>query len=351
MDNLNNYNIELITDWETIYSKKFQKKWLIFYENMINSNVFSNPNLCIAWLDTYRPIRNLKPVFCIAKNEDTTIFLPLVLWQRNWKNAFQKLIIPVGHSDFDYHDPLIISENKKSKGYALFLKNLVNELKEKIIFDKIYINGLRKGDSNLVLEENDIAPFTVISNFSDNNQYILTLDTKLRGDLRRQVRRLNEKGTLTMVSYSKDSISASVFSKFMKEHSRRWPNAYKAPSFHENIINCGLIKGIVHFSALKVDDEVISWHLGFVDKKTFYYYMPAINGIWQKYSPGKVHLLYLVNHAIELRLEIFDHLRGKENYKNGWAPEIQKLFKIEYQSKALLSKIKNKIVNIKSDFL
>ena len=42
--------------------------------------------------------------------------------------------------------------------------------------------------------------------------------------------------------------------------------------------------------------------------------------------------------------KIFDHLRGKENYKTGWAPEIQKLFKIEYQSKALLSKIKNKIV-------
>jgi CelD/BcsL family acetyltransferase involved in cellulose biosynthesis len=345
------YNFEWITDWDTIYSQEFQEQWLKWHETAVNSHVFFHPGLCMAWLETYKAFRNLKPLFCIAKYEHTTVFLPLVLWKKNWKNAFQKMVIPVGYSDFDYHDPLIVTKNNKTISYVLFLENLLDELKSKIHFDKIDINGLKKGDSNLVFEEKDIAPYADISLFSDNEQYLNTLKTKLRGDLRRQIRRLSEQGTLSMVSRSASNILDVDLSEFLKQHSKRWPNAYKAPRFHENIFKFGLNKGVVHFSELKVNDEIISWHLGFMDDTTFYYYMPATNGRWQKYSPGKVHLLMLVNNAIELKLQVFDHLRGNENYKNGWAQNLQKLYKLEYHSKGLSSKIKKQLIGLKNKFL
>ena len=115
------YDFEWITDWDTIYSQKFQEKWLKLHQKAFNSHVFFHPALCTAWIDTYRPIRNLQPLFCIAKQEHTTIFLPLVLWKKNWKNAFQKIVISVGYSDFDYHDALIVTENNNTPAYIILL--------------------------------------------------------------------------------------------------------------------------------------------------------------------------------------------------------------------------------------
>ena len=50
-----------------------------------------------------------------------------------------------------------------------------------------------------------------------------------------------------------------------------------------------------------------------------YYYMPAGNPEYQKYSPVKIHLYYLICRAIKKGLVKYDHLRGDETYKSGWA--------------------------------
>ena len=84
------YNFEWITDWDTIYSQEFQEQWLKWHETAVNSHVFFHPGLCMAWLETYKAFRNLKPLFCIAKYEHTTVFLPLVLWKKIGKMHFKK---------------------------------------------------------------------------------------------------------------------------------------------------------------------------------------------------------------------------------------------------------------------
>ena len=80
------------------------------------AHVFFHPALCMAWLETYRPIRKLEPLFCIGDSNHNHFFLPLVLWRKNWKNAFQKVIVPVGYSDFDYHEPYCIGNSDIRKG-------------------------------------------------------------------------------------------------------------------------------------------------------------------------------------------------------------------------------------------
>lgn len=55
-----------------------------------NAHVFFHPSLVKAWIDTYLPLRELTPIFvwgkCVDGNE---IFLPLVLWKKNWKTLFK----------------------------------------------------------------------------------------------------------------------------------------------------------------------------------------------------------------------------------------------------------------------
>lgn len=48
---------------------------------------------------------------------------------------------------------------------------------------------------------------------------------------------------------------------------------------------------------------------------------------YSKYSPGIIHLSYMVGNCIDSGIEYFDHLRGAYDYKNSWADGAVKLYK------------------------
>lgn len=339
--------IEYITDWETIYSDDFQKQWLEWVEKAENSHVFFHPALCMAWLETYRPLRNLEPYFAIGKDEGNVIFLPLVLWKRNWKNAFQKLLIPVGYSDFDYHDP--ISVKKCTNQISVFLTKLQNDSFLGNVYDKFELNGIRFFDSFIsLIKENEVAPYAELFEFKSIDEANKLLPNKLKGDIRRQIRRLEELGNLQFENIYTINDALKILPDFLQHHQNRWPNSYKAPKFHENLIKYGLENGLVDFSILELNSEIISYHLGFKNEKCYYYYMPAINFDFSKYSPGKIHLYFLFESAFKNRIDIFDHLRGDENYKSGWTNKIQELYYLETYSSSFQTRIKSKLVQLKS---
>jgi CelD/BcsL family acetyltransferase involved in cellulose biosynthesis len=341
--------IEYIKDWETIYSEAFQQQWLEWVETAENSHVFFHPALCMAWLETYRPLRNMKPIFVIGRTADTTIFLPLVLWHRNWKNAFQKLLIPVGYSDFDYHRPLICSKN--GTGYfhlEKFYVELLKLIETFLQFDLFHLNGIQSTLANsYVFKEKDICPYIDLQQYAKSDEFLSSLSSSVRGDVRRQMRRLTECGEIKFAEYENLPSANLILAEFLQHHSKRWPNAYKAPNFHQNILNHALTCGIAHFSILQINDEMISWHLGFEFMNRYYYYMPAINEKWQRFSPGKIHLNILIERAIERKLSIFDHLRGEESYKAGWSTGISELYELYRPSNRLSSNIKKALIKLK----
>jgi len=342
MNKENQFQFEWITDWETIFSDSFRLRWQSIYENAVDKHIFFHPTLCQVWIETYKAQRNLSPLFCIAHLGETTVFLPLVLWKKNWKNAYQQIIIPIGYSDFDYHDPLVIGSKKYSPDK--FFQELTGELSQKFRFDKIELNGLRNPVNQWGWsKENDISPYCRLDGFKNQAEFLNSLKTALRGDLNRQKRRLSELATLTLYSYTPDKLAEAmeVLPRFLQLHRQRWPNAYKAPGFHKNLIKKGLAAGVVDFTELRVGDTVVSWHLGFSDKGRYYYYMPVIHPDYASYSPGKVHLLYLVGQSIEKGMTVFDHLRGDENYKTGWTNHTQTLYHFTLKSTKMSSSVRN----------
>lgn len=56
-------------------------------EEAWTSHVFFHPALARAWVDTYLPLQDMRPLFAVVENGGTTAVLPLVLWRRNWKNV------------------------------------------------------------------------------------------------------------------------------------------------------------------------------------------------------------------------------------------------------------------------
>ena len=341
---MNTWTFECITDWEKIWSDDFTKKWRAWLDQSWSSHVFFHPVLVRAWVETYIPLRDISPLFLIARYGDITVFLPLVRWKRNWKNAFLREIIPVGYSDFDYHDPIIVGKREDFE-QDNFWSSLFEELDLLgLSYDAMKITGIRTefAGAGSNWHEDEICPYCDISGFTTPEEFLPSLKQSLRGDLSRQIRRLQEQGELTYHVYSPDDLAESlaILPDFLTLHAKRWPNAYKAPHFHENLLRRGLKEGIVHFSELRLDGTPISWHLGFVDRDRFYYYLPAIDPAFSKLSPGKVHLLRCVEEAIRLKLSVYDHLRGEESYKSGWTNQVEKLSNFVQRKNNISSSVK-----------
>ena len=87
-------------------------------------------------------------------------------------------------------------------------------------------------------------------------------------------------------------------------------------NFYNKILHKKGFKNKLHVSALRIEKELISTHFGLVHKGIFYYLMPSYSTEWKKYSPGKVHLLLLIEWAIKNKLNVFDFTVGGESYKN-----------------------------------
>lgn len=321
-----------------------------FIRNAEDSHVFFQPSLIKIWLDTYIVLRHLTPLYIKATNNKNEAFFPMVKWRKNWKNAFLTTIVPIGYSDFDYHNP-VFKNKPTSKEIESFWRELRRYLSTSFSYDSIIIDGITEPflDQGLRWRRDDICPFLDLTGITSEEKLMAFFGTSLRGDIRRQIRRLNEIGKLEYHEFNSwEEIPKSTFTNFLFQHAQRWPLAYKAPGFHRNLLRDGIKSGIVHFSSLSVGEKEIAWHLGFRYEKTYFYYMPTGNCDFSKYSPTKIHLFYLVRHAIENGYIVFDHLRGEETYKSGWSNGKQYVHSIKLNNSGISTTLKNNVLKMRT---
>lgn len=338
-----------ITHWDEVWSEEFVSQWNKWLEESENAHVFFHPAMVKAWVDTYKPIRDLKPIFCLAIYKDVTIFFPLVIWKKNWKNAFVNFIIPVGYSDFDYHTP-IVTGNADGFSWSLFWGNLDDEIKRQWhgLYDQIEISGIQVNftddNSNWILV--DESPLIELSKFKSHEKLMETLKSKVRGDINRQTRRLKELGNFEYRVFKPSEVNEAldVLPAMLHHHSLRWPNAYKAPNYHANLIREALPAGLLHFSQISLDGKPICWNLSFIYKETYYFYMPTYVETYKKYSPGKVNMFLSIEHMFEIGYKKFDLLRGAEEYKSKLPTVTTNIYNLESVNDDLVSKVKRKIL-------
>jgi len=344
---------EWITSWDAIWSKEFVDKWDTWMEKSENSHVFFHPSMVKAWVDTYIGIRDIRPIFCIASQGDVTIFLPLVLWKKNWKSAFEKAIVPVGHSDFDYHSPVVIGNNIEKINWTDYWSGLYKEIDSQLNgkFDTFEIDGVKKtfnGDSKS-WKLFDQCPYIDLKPYESYEDFLGVFKTKERSNVKRQIRRLEEIGVFkfeVLGDERKDEILA-ILPTLLKHHSLRWPKAYKAPSYHYNLIVNALEKNLLHFAQITIDGEAISWNISFVYKNTYYYYMSIYTEKYSRFSPGKLNMFLCIGDVINKNYEKFDLLRGAEGYKNKLPVENDAVFQYMVKNNTLSSSVKSTVLQLK----
>lgn len=346
-----NWTFKVINDWGTIWSDKHQKQWLLHMESGFNSHVFFHPALVKAWTDTYLPLRNISPLFVWAEHKNgNRVFLPLILWKKNWKGAFLKSIIPVCYSDFDYHDP-IFSDFPSSDNIDSFWRFLHKYLSDRISFDELAIDGIHKpyAPSYVSLSNEESCPYIDLTSFKTLDDYQATLSGKLRGDIRRTLGKLSEQGELNYKTFSDEHLEEALqtLPELLECHRKRWPNAYKAPHFHENIVKAGLTSGVLHFSSITLDGVPMSWIMGFIYKGTYCFWMPTMNADFSKFSPGKINLQYCIQESLKLGLQKYDHLRGDELYKSKLTDKCDYVTSFTIKINSFASNLKHRLISIK----
>ncbi len=331
-------------NWNEIYSEDSINKWQSLLNISPTAHVFFTPELVKIWTETYRPIREIFPVFIQGKEGGNEVFFPLVVWKKNWKNIYQKVIVPVGYSDYDYHDPIF---KFLPEDIASFWEELNAFLLKNYKVDAVEILGIRQLEDLPGWTIDDTCPYLDLRDIHNTDELMNTFPHTLRKDIRRKIRHLEEFGKLEMKEYFTWEETEEHFHEFMKIHTEKWPNSYKAPHFHENLLKKGLPSGIVHFTTLNLDNKPIAWNLGFEYKGTFHYYMATSNQSLSKYSPSKMHLFYLVERAVQLKFHTYDHLKGEENYKSGWSSGSRYVYKKYTLSGSPISYFKQPLLELK----
>lgn len=324
------WKFEWVIKWDEIESPRFMKYWDEWIATADQTHVFNHPALAYAWLSAYRSIWRLEPRFLFAECSGRKIFFPLLLRHTGWKDCWQRIMVPLGHHDFDYHDPMVISGALEN--WNCFWNALEREIRRtwRRDCDTVVVSGITSVSAGAGASWSPGETCPIINLSSHRNVESLMSGPrrkKVLADVRRQIRRLEETGNLSFDVFTADQadgIKASI-KHFLQNHSERWPHSFKAPGLHEALILEGLKARILHFSELRLDNQTISWRLAFLYNGIFYFYMPAFLASAKQFSPGKVHQYFCVRDAMNRGVIMFDHLRGKEPYKDHWANEYKSL--------------------------
>jgi CelD/BcsL family acetyltransferase involved in cellulose biosynthesis len=302
------------------------------------------------------PIRELHPMFCIVTQGDTTIFLPLVLWHKNWKNAYVRVIVPVGYSDFDYHTPIIVGDTSTfdwNVYWTGLFDNIQSHWQGK--YDLIDINGVKKTfiGNNQHWEQSDECPYIDLKPYDSYETFLGYFKSKQRNDIQRQIRRLEEEGVFAFEVLGRDRKSEilTMLPTLLHHHTLRWPNAYKASNYHFNLISNALDNDLLHFSQITIDGQAICWNISFIYKKTYYFYMPTYVEKYANFSPGKLNMFLCITDMIDKRYEKFDLLRGAEEYKNKLPVLDDAVFHYTVKNNGFVSRIKENLLGLRKRIL
>lgn len=337
------WDLQLLTRWEDIAAPRFTEKWLAIMEASPDAHVFFHPVLVNVWLETYRPLRDIQPLFVLARCGEQQAIFPLILWTRNWKNAWLRVVVPAGHSDFDYHDPIFLHPPTQGQ-IRSFFEALKQVLDNSVNYDQILFDGIHQAyvpDFAQVVHQEACLSWPLDSAELQKG-LLLPKKKKLASETIRRYRRLLELGDIKFRRFSYYELEAANASltRMLVEHSKRWPDAYKAPGFQHRLLNDGISAGLLDFIELSLEEKPVAWRICFTYKGRYSLYMPAIDDEFVKYSPGHLSLSLGLAKARECGAHTVDHLRGAEEYKNAWGGEITPIFDAVVNGKGLPSRLK-----------
>lgn len=149
-----------------------------------------------------------------------------------------------------------------------------------------------------------------------------------RGDVRRQRKRLAERGEVTLVEPATIEEAEALLEEFFRVHDEKWlsqgqPGRFQDPaerSHFGKVLRSMWQQGVM-FTALRCGEVNVSFAFGFLSDGWVQWYRPTYRTEYEKLSPGKIHVAMTLEIACQRGMKGIDFLTGAEGYKAQWSDE------------------------------
>lgn len=264
----------------------------------------------------------------VYQNQELVGIAPLMISGR----YLRRVIKFVGDGKADYCDFIFLNREKKAilsivmrhifsishQWDSVVLSNIPSDSSTAEILHQICLYYRNKIISKII----NLCPTLVIQG---NQEKIIKLINK--PVLKRRYNYFSKNGDLEFINITDFEHAKEYLEIFFKQHIKRWDFQHK-PSLFLDSNNCNfyhelarslLEKQWLLFSVLKYNNEPIAFHYGFDYNSKIIWYKPSFDIDYFKYSPGKVLLRFLIQHALTHGKSEFDFTVGNELFKNEFA--------------------------------
>ncbi len=201
---------------------------------------------------------------------------------------------------------------------------------------------IRKNGFICYIEESVVAP-AIIKGTKPSD-----FDKKQVKDIERREKNWVEKnGALEIVTTN--TINEEILDFIIDTRNSKHPGNYLSDDVKIFYLQLSKhLKDNIYLNYIKYQDKFIAAHLGFIDKRKVYYFIPVYDEEYSKFAFGAILLNHLINDNIENRE--FDFLRGSEDYKYYYCNSITMNFSLyanKSERKVVLRRIRNVLKEIK----
>ncbi|MCI5165004.1 MAG: GNAT family N-acetyltransferase [Candidatus Electrothrix sp. GM3_4] len=309
-------------EWKALLSAE---RWFFFshpgWYRVIWQTYYQRFTVYIILARSHGQLVGILPV-CKGRMNKFGLYLPVVEVLGGRRSDYWTPVIKPGYEGVVF--PLLLENmnNIKSLSGVIILPNLPEiKLEHKVVNDFVTSNSF-----SYVTEETSCPWFEFNSTYDEIEK---NWSKKHRQDLRRLGNKISRDFGEVSLRVIKDKKEAVAFlPDFFKMHDKAWlargvPGTFddKCEQDKFKYIIENLWDDSVHFSQLFFGDKVVAYHFGFVWNESLLLYKPTYDVDFYKYSPGKIHIQYLVKEGLEKKWKIFDFLQGAEQYKFFWAKQ------------------------------
>jgi CelD/BcsL family acetyltransferase involved in cellulose biosynthesis len=162
----------------------------------------------------------------------------------------------------------------------------------------------------------------------DWESYLQSRPGRFRYNLRSRLRRLAERGEVRFRHIERADQVVPAVGMLAALHARRWNDQYTSTIFSSSTAGQRFYgeacrryqeRGLLDLTLLEVDGHAVAGSIGFVDRGTYYYYLPAWDPDLATLAPSSLLLAHVIERAYESGLHRFDFMLGEEPYKARWA--------------------------------
>ena len=293
---LNKFDFNLQNEWEELQKNSninfFQKnRWQKYWSEKCGNNV-----------------ENVITLF--YKNNELISILPLNIKEER----FIKILNWNGFPFSDYNQPIIKNNQKlNSEDFKLIISKIYLNYK----FDNIHLLNCINSDflKNKFIS-NNFSKLNFFKDESDTN-IIKNLNKKINYEENRLKKNFKFELFIDIKKNKKEIINFFIFEKNKQlVRTRAW-NYLKFENYKNYLYDLiKLDEKNLCFSCLKINNKIISSHIGYKFNDNYYYIFPVYDLDYKKYSPGNILLYKLIENYRSKKFNSFDFTIGNELYKN-----------------------------------